>query len=165
MIVISSGYIINSDSNWFKRFKEEAKNNGWVVHFQISGKQPAKIVDRGTFLFHRIKGTNKVLGYSKISEIGYDTFDNAIKKFGIAKLGYNSKKEIFKAASKWSTSVSHIIFYEVLENLGLCDLDLNKDLIDKYNIHYGRPPSHLPTVGKSLTNMQFNALMNHIKKP
>lgn len=83
MIVISSGYLINSDSNWFKRFKYEAENNDWIVHFQISGKQPAKIVDRDTILFHRIKGTNKVLGYSNISEIGYDTFDNVIKKFRI----------------------------------------------------------------------------------
>ena len=105
------------------------------------------------------------MGYSKISEIGSDTFDNVIKKFGIVKLGYNSKNDIFKAASKWTTSVSHIIFYEVLENLGLCDLDLNTDLINKFNIHFGRLPSHLPTVGKSLTNIQFNALMNHIKSP
>ncbi len=105
------------------------------------------------------------MGYSKISEIGYDTFDNVIKRFGIVKLGYNSKKEIFKAASKWTTSVSHIIFYEALENLGLCDLDLNKDLINKFNIHFGRPPSHLLTVGKSLSNIQFNVLMDHIINP
>jgi hypothetical protein len=53
------GYIINSDSDWFKYFIEEASKDGWIVHFQISGKQPAKIVQEGIVLFHRIKGKKK----------------------------------------------------------------------------------------------------------
>lgn len=65
------GYIINSDAKWFERFRFEAQNDGWIVHFQISGKQPAKIVDVDTFLFHRVSKTNKILGYSEIDEIGY----------------------------------------------------------------------------------------------
>ena len=67
---MSSGYIINSEGKYFERFKIEAQNNGWIVRFQISGKQPAKIVDANAYLFHRISKTNKILGCSQIEEIG-----------------------------------------------------------------------------------------------
>lgn len=159
---INMGYIINSDGKWFEQFKVEARNNGWVVHFQMSGKQPASVVDDGTILFHRIGKTNKILGYSEIEEVGYLTLDEAISRFGVQKMGYNSKNDLMDAASHWSTSFSHVIFYEMLVNLKLCNLDLNYDLIDGLNIHFGRPPSHLPTIGKILSPDETTNLLNYI---
>ena len=80
----------------------------------------------------------------------------------INKLGYDSMAELINSADNWTTSFSHIIFYEKLINLKLCNLDLNYDLIDNLGIYFGDPP-HLPTVGKSLTTDQVNDLLNYIK--
>ena len=35
-------------------------------------------------------------------------------------------------------------------------------LIDRLDIHFGRPPSHLPTRGKILTPDETNDLLNYI---
>ena len=158
------GYVINSDPLWFKRFKIEAVNNSWIVHFQISGKQPAKIVDYNTYLFHRIFKTNKVLGYSRINEIGYLTLNNAIKRFGIQKLGYNSIKDLTNSASTWSTTFSNTIFYEKLEDLDLCVLDLNKDLLNKFKFNFGNPPSNLPTVGKTMPPSIVEEILDYLQE-
>ena len=156
------GNIINSDAKWFDRFRIEALNNGWIVHFQISGKQPAKIVDVGTLLFHRVTKTNKILGCSQIDEIGHLSMNQAMAIFSIQKLGYNSQADLLHSASNWSTSFSSIIFYEKLINLKLCNIDLNTDLLNRFGIRFGNPLSNLPTVGKSLAPCEADILLQHI---
>lgn len=161
--MVGYGYIINSDDKWFKKFENEARNDGWIVHFQISGRQPASIVDAGTYLFHRVKNTNKIKGYGIITEIGYFTLEKAIENFGIEKLGYSTEDSLLTRARRWQqTHIDYELFYEVEENLQLCNLDLNLDLQDNLNIRFGTPPSHLPTVGKSLEPYEFQKLLNYI---
>lgn len=83
--------------------------------------------------------------------------------FGIQKLGYKSQAHLFQSAKNWRTSFSTIIFYEKLINLKLCDLDLNTDLLNRFGIKFGNPPSHLPTVGKTIKPREVNDLLQYIQ--
>lgn len=156
----NSGYIVNTDPEWFAFLNKNEITNP-VFWFKRESNPNSKSIIQENYIFLRITGTRPpvIKAFGRIGGITVCTVQQALKKYK-NRLGYDSLNSMIEHSAAWTSKVkltpnTKIFCVEIYNFKLINDIRVDQDL-ESLGILFDY---HHIVTGKGLSNEQASALL------